>query len=58
VLDIAREKQLANGSITSFVLGRARDATGMVLDRFNEIMPLATAGAPITVESDVPVAPR
>jgi len=58
VLAIARKKQLANGSVTSFVLARGRDARGMTLERFNEIMPLAEAGAPITAESDVPVAPR
>jgi hypothetical protein len=30
----------------------------MTLDCFNEIMPLAQAGAPITAESNLPVAPR
>jgi probable phosphoglycerate mutase len=58
VLAISHDQQLANGSVTSFVLGRDRDARGMTLDCFNEIMPLARAGAPITAESNVPVAPR
>jgi len=58
VLTISHDQQLANGSVTSFVLGRGRDARGMTLDCFNEIMPLAQAGAPITAESNLPVAPR
>jgi len=58
LLEIGRETRLANGSVTSFVLARRRDFTGMTLERFNEVVPLAEAGAPITAEPDAPLAPR
>jgi hypothetical protein len=44
--------------VTSFAVQRGRHADGMVLEAFNAVRPLAESGAPITAESDVPVAPR
>jgi broad specificity phosphatase PhoE len=58
LLAIGEETRLANGSVTTFALARGRDVTGMRLEHFNEVMPLAEAGAPITAESDAPLAPR
>ena len=43
-------------SLTTFVRHR-RDAT-MTLECFNEVVALEEAGAPVTREPDVPVAPR
>jgi broad specificity phosphatase PhoE len=57
VLQISREVDLANCSVTSFTIDR-RNPHGMTLDRFNEVFPLEDAHAPVTREPDVPLAPR
>jgi broad specificity phosphatase PhoE len=57
VLRIARETDLANCSLTSFKIDR-HNPNGMTLERFNEVFPLEEAHAPVTHETDVPVAPR
>jgi 2,3-bisphosphoglycerate-dependent phosphoglycerate mutase len=57
LLTIAREHDLANASITSYVAkGRAEE--GMRLEEFNLLLPVEEAGLPVTRESDDPVAPR
>jgi broad specificity phosphatase PhoE len=59
ILAISREHELANCSITSYVLGRGgADGTEMRLERFNEPVALEETGAPVTAEPDVPLAPR
>jgi broad specificity phosphatase PhoE len=58
ILDIGRGGELANCSITSFTSGVAQPPHGLVLRCFNEVVPLEDAGAPVTAEPDVPLAPR
>lgn len=56
VLDIDREHELANCSVTSYRYDSDRPPRGgMVLTRFNEVAPLEEAGAEVTTEPDVPV---
>lgn len=56
VLGLGSAREVANCSLTTFVRHR-RDAT-MTLESFNEVVALEAAGAPVTREPDVPVAPR
>jgi broad specificity phosphatase PhoE len=56
ILALARAHELANCSITSFIADRRTD--GMRLTRFNELVAVEEAHAPITAEPDVPVAAR
>jgi broad specificity phosphatase PhoE len=59
ILDIDRQCQLANCSLTTFDYGESHGVHGgMALDRFNWVAPLAQEGAEITQEDDAPVAPR
>jgi hypothetical protein len=58
ILELDRNNELANCSITSFAAVGRRGADGMHLERFNELIALVETGAPVTVEPDVPVAPR
>src|SRR3954469_21759382 len=59
ILAIDKAVQLANGSITSYVHDRSIGATGgMRLVGFNDTGHLAAAGAAVTAEADVPLAPR
>jgi broad specificity phosphatase PhoE len=58
ILTLDRRVELANCSITSFRSVGRRGAGGMRLERFNELVALADADAPVTAEPDVPVAPR
>jgi broad specificity phosphatase PhoE len=58
VLALSREQELANCSVTSFVLPSGRNVRSMQLERFNEIVALVEDDAPVTAEPDVPVGPR
>jgi broad specificity phosphatase PhoE len=59
VLEIDRGLEIANCSITEYVYDeRARPGGGLKLLRFNAVEPLEEAGAPVTEEKDVPIAPR
>lgn len=59
ILAIDRERDVANCSITSYVYNPHAGKQGrLVLDAYNFVAPLREAGAPITREADVPVAPR
>jgi broad specificity phosphatase PhoE len=58
VLEIGRAVDLANCSWTSFAASGADPSGGMVLERFNEVLPVEDAGVEVTAEPDVPVAPR
>jgi len=59
VLELGTQRQLANCSVTRFDLQvGARDVQEMRLVGFDDVAPLDADDAPITHESDVPVAPR
>jgi broad specificity phosphatase PhoE len=58
VLQIDREQELANCSLTSYERTGLGRQTVMSLTRFNDVVPVAEAGAPITEEEDVSVGPR
>lgn len=55
LLEIDRAQDLANCGITEF---RYDGDAGMVLVRFNDAEPVASAGEPVTAETDDAVAPR
>jgi broad specificity phosphatase PhoE len=59
ILEIDRQNQLANCSLTSFVFDPAAGRRGkLLLERFNEVTGVASQGAAVTREDDVPVAPH
>jgi broad specificity phosphatase PhoE len=58
ILELDRAHELANCSVTSYASVGRRGARGMRRVRFNEVVALVEADAPITAEPDVPVAPR
>jgi broad specificity phosphatase PhoE len=58
VLAIGRGGELANCSVTAFAAARANGSEGLILQSFNEVVPLEQTGAPVTAEPDVPLAPR
>ena len=59
VLAIDRQQELANCSVTSYEWDASAGKQGaLVLRRFNHVGPLEEAGAPVTTEPDVPVAPK
>jgi 2,3-bisphosphoglycerate-dependent phosphoglycerate mutase len=59
ILRIDRESDVANCSVTSYERVRNDDGRyDMRLSRYNFVAPLEAAGAPVTTEPDVPVAPR
>lgn len=59
VLELGTQRQLANCSVTRFELEvGAGDVQEMRLVGFDDVAPLDADDAPITHESDVPVAPR
>lgn len=59
ILTIDRAGDVPNCSVTSYKFDPARGKSGkLVLDLVNFVAPLLEAGAPITVEPDVPAAPK
>ncbi|TBR11145.1 MAG: histidine phosphatase family protein [Lysobacter sp.] len=59
VLDIDRQKDVANCGVTGYAFDRSRGPAGkLVLERYNFVAPLVAAGAPVTTESDVPLGPK
>jgi broad specificity phosphatase PhoE len=59
ILEVDRQHQLANCSLTSFVFDPLAGRHGkLVLDRFNEVTGVVEQGAEVTREDDAPVAPR
>jgi broad specificity phosphatase PhoE len=59
VLAIDREHEIANCSVTEYAFDPTLGRHGkMALRRFNFVAPLEDAGAPVTREKDVPIAPR
>jgi broad specificity phosphatase PhoE len=59
ILEIDREQNLANCSVTTYTYDPEAGKKGrLVLRSYNFVAPLAEAGAPITREPDVPVAPK
>jgi 2,3-bisphosphoglycerate-dependent phosphoglycerate mutase len=54
ILAIDREADVANCSLTSYELARGV----LTLRRFNFVAPIASQGAPVTTEPDVPLKPR
>jgi probable phosphoglycerate mutase len=58
ILDLDRTNELANCSITSYAVAGRGDDSGMQLERFNELVAVVDAGAPVTAEPDAPVASR
>lgn len=59
ILAIDREQPVANCSVTSYAFDPSAGLKGkLVLQTFNFVAPLAEAGADITEEPDVPVAPK
>lgn len=57
ILRLATDHELANASVTSFVLPRGRPA-GMTLEAFNAVYALAESGTRVTAEPDLPVGAR
>jgi broad specificity phosphatase PhoE len=59
VLGIDRERDVANCSVTTYEFDSAAGLKGkLVLRGYNWVAPLEEAGAPVTRQSDVPVAPK
>lgn len=59
VLEIDREQSLANCSVTTYTYDPEAGKKGrLALRSYNFVAPLAEAGAPITRDPDVPVAPK
>jgi broad specificity phosphatase PhoE len=58
ILEIGRDGELANCSVTAFGWADANGSNGLTLQCFNEVVPLEDTGAPVTAEPDVPLAPR
>ena len=59
VLDIDRKHRVANCALTVYEYDANEGRNGrMVLRRFNDVEPIASAGAEVTEEADVPVAPK
>ena len=59
ILAIDREFQMANCSVTTFVQdAHAGRGGGMRLEKFDETIHLADAGAPVTAEPDSPIGAR
>jgi probable phosphoglycerate mutase len=56
ILQIDREAELANCSLTSYELDHQRGV--LALRHYNLVAPLEEHGAPVTTEPDVPVAPN
>ncbi len=53
ILSIDREKDVANCSLTRFELGTDSDGRSkLLLDAYNDVEPIAAAGAPVTTEPD------
>ncbi len=53
ILAIDREKDVANCSLTRFELGTADDGRSqLLLDSYNDVAPIATAGEPVTTKPD------
>ena len=59
ILAIDREGDVPNCSITEYAFDPSQGSSGrLVLQRFNFVAPLEREGAPVTAESDAPVAAR
>jgi len=58
VLQIDRECEVANCSLTSYEREGSDRQVSLQLTRFNDVSPLSVQGAPVTEEPDVPVGPR
>ena len=59
VLEIDRKHRVANCSVTMYHYDSSAGRNGrLLLGRFNDTEPVASAGAEITEEADVPVAPK
>ena len=59
VLGIDRKERVANCSLTVYRYEPSAGRNGkLVLHRFNDVEPIAAAGAAVTKDADVPVAPK
>jgi broad specificity phosphatase PhoE len=59
ILEIDRQADVPNCSVTSYEFDPARGKRGKLVPRLvNFVAPLREAGAPVTVEPDVPAAPK
>jgi broad specificity phosphatase PhoE len=59
ILDIDRQADVPNCSVTSYAFDRAAGRNGkLVLDLVNFVAPLTDAGTPVTSEPDAPAAPK
>ncbi|NEX63772.1 histidine phosphatase family protein [Noviherbaspirillum galbum] len=59
ILDIDRQNDVPNCSVTSYEFDLARGRHGKLVPRLvNFVAPLRDAGTPVTVEPDVPAAPK
>ncbi|HEY8605784.1 MAG TPA: histidine phosphatase family protein [Noviherbaspirillum sp.] len=59
ILDVDRMADVPNCSVTSYEFDPARGRRGKLVPRLvNFVAPLREAGAPVTVEPDVPAAPK
>jgi len=59
ILDIDRKDDVPNCAVTSYRFDPSRGRSGkLVLQQVNFVAPLREAGAPVTVEPDVPGAPK
>jgi hypothetical protein len=58
ILDIDRQADVANCSITEYALDRADPDARFVLRRANFLAPPVLACAPVTVAPDLPAGPK
>jgi probable phosphoglycerate mutase len=59
ILRIDAEGDVANCSVTEYAFDRSQDpGAGLVLQRYNFVVPLQQEGTPVTAEPDAPVAAR
>jgi broad specificity phosphatase PhoE len=59
ILEIDRQKDVANCAITGYAFDPSRGHTGkLVLERYNFVAPLVEPGEPVTTEPDVPAGPK
>lgn len=59
VLDIDRQRDVANCGVTEYTFDATRGTTGkLVLSRYNHVAPLEQAGEAVTTQPDQPVGPH
>ncbi|MGY4516712.1 histidine phosphatase family protein [Lysobacter sp. HA18] len=59
VLEIDRQKDVANCSVTGYEFDPVRSKSGkLVLERYNFVAPIVEAGEHVTTEPDVPAGPK